>query len=100
MTSTRHNGRSPISMVSFLSCVCSDQSETSADIRVPEYPMRVGLTKRLLWAPVWLLIKLSSSAKADDPVPRGPARRWGRSLVNTPLEPVIAVAGYDDRSPA
>src|SRR6266481_3131217 len=29
MTSTRHNGRSPISMVSFLSCECSDQAGTS-----------------------------------------------------------------------
>src|SRR5438309_162352 len=32
MTRTRHSGRSPMSMVSFLSCECSDQAGTSVGI--------------------------------------------------------------------
>src|SRR6185437_5355736 len=39
MTSTRHSGRSPMSIVSFLSWGCSDQAESG--IRVPRYPLTV-----------------------------------------------------------
>src|SRR6267154_4643099 len=106
MTSTRHNGRSPISMVSFLSCECSDQAEASEGMRVPEYPMRVGLKSAFSGAPVWLHIKPSSSAKADDPVLRGLSShrraavywipRWSLSSGS----PKGETRWYDSRSPA
>src|SRR5579859_896159 len=84
MTSTRHNGRSPMSMVSSLSRECSDQADSG--IRVPTCPLG-ALTR--------FHIKASSSAKADDPVPRGPSIIDGPAFTGYP-----AFAGYDSRYPA
>src|SRR6266436_2299839 len=79
MTSTRHSGRSPMSMVSSLSRECSDQAGASEGMLVPKYPTGIGPEKRSRRALVQLHIKASSSAKADDPVPGGLAahRRAG-----------------------
>src|ERR1700674_183493 len=84
MTSTRQSGRSPISIVSSLSRECSDQAES--DMRVPKCPSQ-ALTR--------FHIKVSSSAEADDPVPRGPSIIDGPAFTGYP-----AFAGYDSRYPA
>src|SRR4051794_17236387 len=50
--------------------------------------------KCLLQAPVWLHIKLSSSAKADDPVPRGlSVQQTGRRVLDPPLSRGMAAEG-------
>src|SRR5580692_4140102 len=63
-----------MSMVSFLSCGCSDQAGASEGMWVPGAP----IVFRWLWSEVarnghrsQMLIKVSSSAKADDPAFRG-----------------------------
>src|ERR1700686_2850487 len=84
MTSTRQSGRAPMSMVSCWSRECSDQAVS--DMRVPKCPSQ-ALTR--------FHIKASSSAKADDPVPRGPSAIDGPASTGYP-----AFAGYDSRYPA
>src|SRR6202162_2186312 len=84
MTSTRQSGRSPMSMVSSLSRECRDPAES--DMSVPKCPSQ-ALTS--------FHIKVSSSAKADDPVPRGPSIIDGPAFTGYP-----AFAGYDSRYPA
>src|ERR1700693_1005656 len=84
MTSTRQSGRSPMSMVSSLSRECRDPAES--DMSVPKCPSQ-ALTS--------FHIKVSSSAKADDPVARGPSIIDGPAFTGYP-----AFAGYDSRYPA
>src|ERR1700732_3482852 len=73
-----------MSMVSSLSRECSDQAESG--MRVPKCPFE-ALTR--------FHIKASSSAKADDPVARGPSIIDGPAFTGYP-----AFVGHDSRYPA